>query len=298
MAEELGLRELLIAVIGEIEELCTAIQQNSKAITAAQGSKQPQPTIVSFDDQTKRDLRTENDRLYRVQNSLRWAIWLAFLAAVIYAGVAAFTYSQIVKQYFLLKQSADAAKTSAEAAKGAATTTASNLETQTKWSRTDQRPYLIADTPQFVGIPTANKKIQANITLRNVGKTPAMKIWWSVHLTPYRFTDNRRQSETFLVSVFADLQSRRDNARKDVRSFPLEVDLAPNATLWETSQDNVVLNSGLFTDLRTDAIGLFCSGLIGYTDSYGGNYETDFCYSYSGDEPTSWRVCDMFNAIQ
>jgi hypothetical protein len=45
---------------------------------------------ITFDEKSKRELETDSNRQYRVQNSVKWATWFAFGAAVIYAGIAAY----------------------------------------------------------------------------------------------------------------------------------------------------------------------------------------------------------------
>lgn len=88
-----------------IQALQTAIENHSKATSASNQSKRNDPTIppsinaiITFDNQTKRDAKTENDRQYTVQNSIRCAAWFAFGAAFLYAGISAY------QTYLLRKQ--------------------------------------------------------------------------------------------------------------------------------------------------------------------------------------------------
>ena len=96
------LRRELRAIRIAINELYEAIENHSEAIHAAEERNRNEPSpanpiqaIVSFDDETKGDTQRESNRQYGVQNSIRWAAWLAFGAASIYAGIAAITYWEI-----------------------------------------------------------------------------------------------------------------------------------------------------------------------------------------------------------
>jgi prefoldin subunit 5 len=104
----LGLKDELAGIRSQMGELRDSIYEHSKAEDTRE-QRRTQEEIAREDR-----VRTENKRHYDVQNSIRWATWCAFGAAVIYAGIAAFTYSQISKQYPELKKSADAAKEAAD----------------------------------------------------------------------------------------------------------------------------------------------------------------------------------------
>ena len=86
----------LRAVRHAINELRSAIDKHSEAIHASKEGDRNKPSatqsvraVVAFDDKTVGDTKTENDRHYSVQNSIRRATWLAFIAAAIYAFFAA-----------------------------------------------------------------------------------------------------------------------------------------------------------------------------------------------------------------
>jgi|SRR5579864_338526 len=90
------LRRELNAFRLRIEDLSDAIRKHSETIRSANESNGPEkpPTrgvraIVSPDDKMARDAQKEHDRQYGVQNSIRWATWLAVIGAFVYAGIAA-----------------------------------------------------------------------------------------------------------------------------------------------------------------------------------------------------------------
>jgi hypothetical protein len=86
------LRDELRGVAESIFGLRESINQHSETIHAAQEcdkqSDNP-PVTVCFPDDVTAERRTESDRHYRIQNSIRWATWCAFFAATIYAGISA-----------------------------------------------------------------------------------------------------------------------------------------------------------------------------------------------------------------
>jgi hypothetical protein len=82
-----------------LRESLRAIQERMHAIRDQQeGEQQDQnippgwlEPILAANQQTETDRAAHDNRQYRVQNSLRWAAWFAFIAAAVYAGI---TYQQ------------------------------------------------------------------------------------------------------------------------------------------------------------------------------------------------------------
>ena len=102
--EESNLSLRLVAIGKRIEELCKAVQQNSKVIHTAQEAQQqtekarnPTPVIVTYDDQTVRNTKDENDRQYITQNSIKNWTKVAVIAATIYAAIAALQWCEMRK---------------------------------------------------------------------------------------------------------------------------------------------------------------------------------------------------------
>ncbi len=94
----IGLRALRVA----INKLSDAIKEYSSAIYAQNEARKteklpidPQHVIVSYDEETARNTKHEQDRQHRTQNSIKKAAWCAFVAAVIYAGIAAFQWNEM-----------------------------------------------------------------------------------------------------------------------------------------------------------------------------------------------------------
>lgn len=173
----LKLRRDLDALRLRIEELRDAIQGHSRTVREVEESRgrrelatseaERVSAVVSFDQRTLRDVQVELNRQYRIQNSMRWAMWFAFLAAIAYAAFAGVTYWQIARQYPKLEESADAAKSAAD-------TAASQLELA-------ERPWVDAsirlDGPLTFDADGAN--IPLKIVLRNTGHSPALSTFVS-----------------------------------------------------------------------------------------------------------------------
>jgi prefoldin subunit 5 len=180
-----ALKDELAGIRSQMGELRDSINEHSKA----EDTREQRRTQEEIARENR--VRTENNRHYDLQNSLRWATWCAFGAAVIYAGIAAFTYCQISKQYPELKKSADAAKAaadqlskqypelqkSAEAAKNAADTAYASIR---PWIKIDSVELVQATGPiktLMFHWPLTEKAVPPTIQVRpsiiNVGHTVA-----------------------------------------------------------------------------------------------------------------------------
>jgi hypothetical protein len=126
------LREIadtLRQIVGIPEQLAGIrenVDDHTKTIRSAEERKRQRDKIrqewlneiLADYKRTELDKTSNDKRNYRVQNSLRWATWLAFAAAAVYAAIAAYqlntsnkqltamnrTYSQIEKQTALMRQ--------------------------------------------------------------------------------------------------------------------------------------------------------------------------------------------------
>jgi hypothetical protein len=96
-----GIRDSLIAIQEEIRSI-----RNQQERQGEQYDIRPvwlDPIITAH--QKAETYRTTNDnRQYRVQNSLRWATWLAFIAAAAYAGISRYQLGEVQKQTAIAEQ--------------------------------------------------------------------------------------------------------------------------------------------------------------------------------------------------
>lgn len=240
-----------------------------------------------------------------VINDKFWIVLATFViagATIRYTVYARRQWKALNDQFPLLKRSADAATSAAEIANN-------TLADQKAAFQIEQRPYLVLDgPPQFLAPPAANSEIQADITLKNIGRTPAFRVIWEDALiefkpsakTPAGYVRLRQ----FLIHHYKRLEGKISSAQKELSTFPLgmhaEQDLAPEATLFSTSQEQVILSTNEFSALQTvgGSFTLFDIGVADYRDSFGKEYETDFCYVYWGPDPRTWHICDSHNTIR
>lgn len=171
-------------------------------------------------------------------------------------------------------------------------------------SRLDQRPYIVTDAPAFNQTSiVGNHEITANITFRNIGKTPALKILHNLTMQPYTGL-NRDTYIQFMDRLFTDLKSKDRQGRHQIESSPYpEEDIAPQATQYATNPP-ITLSPEDVTVLLADNgpnVGketLFYVGIISYTDGSGAPYKTQYCYFYFGNNVRVWHICDNHNTIQ
>lgn len=159
----ISLKAELRAVRTAINELCTAIDKHSAVMHAAEEDNSVKPSraeptkaVISFDEPTKTDSKAEHNRQYAVQNSIRWAAWFAFLAAFLYAGIAAFQWCEMRR---------------ATAAATQATRIASQ---QLEFS---ERPWVYGAVSLSgpLTFDQGGAEIPLHISLRNSGNSPALQ---------------------------------------------------------------------------------------------------------------------------
>lgn len=214
---------------------------------------------------------------------LRLAKWLNWITA----GAAIVGFGGL----FILWRNLGVSQTAANAAQRA-------LVSQQAAFQADQRPYIITDgMPQFVSVPNGKTPTQANVVLKNIGKTPATNTVWTIDLLPYQ-AKTRPEFLVFLQSCFGSLRKRHDDTTKQ-HAGELRRDIAPNSPAFTTEESRPLL-AGEITDLeKGDGTFIVLSlGVVNYTDGFDGKYETEFCYFFVGRDPRVWHLCDSHNTIK
>jgi len=195
----------------------------------------------------------------------------------------------------------------AQAAKDAADTADATLKDSQKTFETNQRPYIVIDgAPRFLSQIEPDVPIRANVTIRNIGKTPANSYQWTVELKEFRpepkgSPNGVKKLTTFFSSMFFEIEKTNKRSEQEIRQLNSEwggQDLAPNATAFTTNHD-VVLGARDVADLKDGSakLALFYVGQVIYSDSFKTAYKTDFCWIYWGTDPTTWHICDTHNTI-
>jgi len=192
-----------------------------------------------------------------------------------------------------------AAKESADAAKQAANTAEATLKSSQTSFWIDQRPYVITDgPPQFVTPPNAaGRPIQANVVLKDIGRTPAIKAVWFFDLLPYR-AKTRPGYLSFLENSYIALKMRQ-KATTEKHAAEMSRDIAPTATTFSTENARALSTPEMMDLEKGDGSFILLSvGIVSYTDATRGSYETEFCYFFVGTDPKVWHICDSHNTIR
>jgi hypothetical protein len=180
-----------------------------------------------------------------------------------------------------------------------------------KQFRIDQRPYIVADgAPSFVRFPiVASTQIEANLTIKNIGRTPAVNIVWNTELLKFYGMPKTQpvagamKVRKFMTEVFnalhtLDAFARNHMSPSDLRDFGGH-DLAPQQAMFNTTNDPVSLSDKETGGLQTsDYPILYFVGMATYTDAFNATYETDFCWASFGNNPNIWHFCDNHNTIK
>ena len=163
----------------------------------------------------------------------------------------------------------------------------------------DQRPYVIADgPPQFLVPPNATgTPVSANVTLKNIGKTPAMKTAWFVDLLPYRAT-SRPDYLRFVENSYMNLRKQQETITGE-HAAEMNRDIAPAATTFSTENSRALTAPEMADVEKGDGSFILLSvGIVRYTDSFRRSYETEFCYFFAGSDSRVWHTCDAHNTIR
>lgn len=239
----------------------------------------------------KRDQEHKKQQLI-FNHRLVWFTFGLLIASFIGNGVA-------IYQSVIAKRAADAATIGANAAASAAKTADATLKSSQKSFRTDLRPYLVTDIPQFLEPPAANgKTIRANVTFKDIGRTPALNDVNYVNLLRYRATKSTDKFVAFLERSFADLRKKVANQEGAKYGRLARRDVAPTATIFTTAEDTTPLSVQEVPELEKGTLTLFFVGIAKYTDAFDESYETEFCYFYFGTDPRTWHICDSHNIIK
>jgi hypothetical protein len=285
-----------------MKNLGQALQLNTRKISeAVEAGKNDGPLEVHAEVRTPQGIETRRsatdaneDRLHQHRTLL--VAWLTFFAIVVYSILVYYQWREMQKATVATQEAAAAATS-------AANTADQNLKNSKESFRIEQRPYLVADVPQFVVGPLAPGKPSANVTLKNIGRTPAVRIQSQLALLQFRplkkSPEGTEKVVTFMQENFQKLEHKIDVGNAEKYSELAREDLAPNATTFSTAELGESISTPEIADIQNGGVmSLFCIGVVRYTDAYDGNYETQFCYFYFGSDPKTWHVCDNHNIIK
>jgi hypothetical protein len=238
---------------------------------------------------------------------LRWIWWALNVDIVRNESAMAICTAMIlvvtgVYSYFAYLQW-DATRQAADAAESAADTASETLKAAHNNFMMEQRPYLVTDTPQFLIVPTASGITKANVTFKNIGRTPAIRVRRNAVFKKYnagkvRTTRSVDIYVAFLQNEFQRMESKLDKALTEKYNDLARVDIAPNGTSFTTTGLEVPLTPDEIPKVAAGEMTLIYVGIARYADSLNGAYETQFCYFYAGNDPVTWHICDSNNTIK
>lgn len=242
-------------------------------------------------------------------------IEILFAAAVAFA---AWTQAMIYwKQSVTLQSTLDETRQSVNLGRGQLQAATQALKSSQETFQIDQRPYLVVDNnfPQFFQHPPmANQNVQVNAQMKNLGKTPAVRVLIALKLFKLRTKliasvtpiQRKKATEEYIRTLegnFSELRTKTVHAREalaelEKRNLSPGQDVAPSNVLIISTQEDILLSDDEYRLLVTDGeISLDVIGVVTYTDVHNNQiYTTEFCSFYFGPPQTSlWHFCDSHN---
>lgn len=289
-------------LVSAIRDIGKSLRNQTEAINEANKTKQSPPSEVRAEVTTPHGVETHksatdarDDQGYQRRTLL--VSWLTLAAIVIYSVLVFFQWRE-------LKKATTATQNAAAAATSAANTADQTLKNAKQSFQIDQRPYLIAESPEFVVQPAAPGGVpSANVTFKNIGRTPAVRMKSQIALLrfyPAKLTPKGTEKIVrFMQDNFQVLENAIALGDKGKYSELIREDLAPNATTFSTATlAEPITAEDIFKLQKGGLMTLFYIGVVKYTDAYNGSYETEFCFFYFGTDPKTWHICDNHNIIQ
>lgn len=188
------------------------------------------------------------------------------------------------RQTLATEHSANAAGDSVKLGKAA-------IDSSVRSFQIDQRPYLTAQIPRFVGDvgPTADKQVSTNLTFKNIGKTPATELQVFRRLVVM----GPQPSTQALIAVI----EKQFSEGYPVKREKTNQDLAPGVDFFTTAEGPTLTKTDV-DSLRTAAKVIYVFGAVLYADSFGNQHRTEFSYEFFGDDKNVWHISSVHNVMR
>ncbi len=271
----MSILETLLHIRAWVHKIQNAIEEKSEAKHDTQKKEwdkdmptEPVKVVVSYDDQTIRDAKTEENKQHGTQNSIKNATWSAVMAAGIYALISLAIWCQMIKQSKIasaaLRQSNESFRSDERA-----------------WVGLD-RP-MIAEVINYAGpkftwsngngvihpIETPNPLIHTGVSIKNFGKTPAFDVIVQTWSAPQEMLDTESNVECQFAEDFSSGKVIRQQAPHKGATWPtFGKTIFPGQEVTEPKD----VPGG-------DIPGLFIVGCIAYRDAFNDRHKTRFCYT-------------------
>ena len=207
------------------------------------------------------DRGTRDDRQYRVQNSIRWATWCAFLAASIYAGLSACLLIETKRAAVAAEQSAAYAGVQAQHA-------GEQVSQAHEQYINSIRPIVWVTqlgTPEYFPNPNTNPQTG--------------QITWTYHYTA--FGNNLAYNVATIYRAYKLGKTGAWRNSYGFKSSPMHQSLpiAPGTDMFSTEVSAPGVTQKEFADLNGTDEGITIKMVMQFEDSYGTTYYTGICLS-------------------
>jgi hypothetical protein len=259
----------------------------------------------------------------RVKIAERWMIALTAITALAtlgQVGIARLNSVSSTDQFNQMKSVADRMEAASHSFAGSAAqigigvgNAVTNLQVQSIATRdgvtnqqhffeVGQRPYLVSETPSFLNLPNSANETAANITIRNIGSSPARMYVDKAQLIAFHRDSavaaiNHRRLGEFFQARFRDMRKAVRQSALTHRREHAEADLVPKDTHFFTKSTTLSVADVAGLHDQKQSVYLLYVGVISYRDAFDTAYETEFCYIFFGVDPSQWHICDTHNTI-
>jgi hypothetical protein len=303
-------------------------QALNKNTAGQQQTQKPDPAPIIYSElklphEITSRYHADQDKSFTLQRRNFWISLLAFIAVAVYAYITYGQWQTLGDQFSQTQVSLSQVRRSlllserqAKAAEQSATSAQQTFQDSRRVFITEQRPYLVVDPPIFYRTPSAprdtpfapKEHIVVNLIVRNIGRSPAIKVIDRAYLFPYRDDATRETYFRYVRAVIADIRKRLAQAKvqrsKDTRTgLNPGQDVAPEQSFFTSTKPIVLADSDRISVLMDgERIGgdmrLMLIGIIEYSDAFSELYETEICEQYFGPNPNVWHFCDTTNSIR
>jgi hypothetical protein len=270
-------------IVGKLAQLHEDIEKHITTITNADRREQRQespdriPVNVNSHEDVKRDQKANENRQYRVQNSLKRATWCAFIAASVYAAIAGFQSCEMRQATEATKEAADAAKQNASTAAAQTELANKSLQATIDNFHLEQRAWvgpLVINAEMVIGKP-----LIVAAKFKNTGRTPAINVIPAGFLQP-------------VTEGYAPDFTMKTTGPQTRTVMP------PDGTiiLERNGTRGGVMTPAIFDALESGKLKIYIFGKIAYEDVFNCGHWTQYCFVFKPDTK-SFLECNTHNAV-
>jgi hypothetical protein len=252
----------------KVEESLNNFASTVAAAEERERSKEQQETKIRgeiwFPETVEQQRSAQQEKQHTTQKVIATTTFLAFLAASIYAGIAACQLKE-------MRKATKATRDAADAAVSAAGTSRDSLQFVKDSFRISERPYVTVSSFTFDAPLEPDKEIGLSIIADNSGHTPALKVAFS----GAAYIDGKMVEGKFMnLKGESVIPSQHPTKAHYTLSFSL------------TDLDRVAFSTAFKID-----------GTIRYTDIFNEWHSTTYCAVYDGKQKL-FKFCPSGNDVK